>query len=254
MKLVKFLKETWYITSIFLRTLRFYGLFTYVLSIFFPIAMLGFLKLLYGPFSVKKAYFIIAGNIVMSIVSICVTTLGQVITNMKRDNAIEFYAALPIINLSIIMGISLAYLIINFPSFIVVLFAGMIIFQVKIIPHIGLVLFIIATAWSLSGIGAIIGTYSKNIQAGTILSLVIGFSFYMLAPVYFSREAFPIYIRWITWFIPSTYSAEGVRATLFGYFTMREFFNLLVLILFGVVLNILVLRKFQFRKKGYLKR
>jgi ABC-2 type transport system permease protein len=245
-----FATDTWLIARIFLRSLRFYGIFTYVLSVFFPLAMFAFLHFLLGRIDADKALYLISGNIVMSVIGICVTTLGQVITNMKNDNAIEFYASLPIKSMSVVFGISVAYLLINTPSFFMVLIAGAWLFDVRVSPHFGIPLFIVATVWALSGVGAIIGSYSKSIQAGTILSLVVGFSMYMLAPVFFPAEVFPSWAQSVSALVPSTFSADGIHAALLGRFGAHEGACLAKLVIFGIALNLLVGLKFKFRRKG----
>jgi ABC-2 type transport system permease protein len=236
-------KELYYLTQLFLRSLRFWGLFTYLLSIGFPLLMLIFLLFNIGLVDKNRMIYLFSATILVGFINISVTSLGQYLSNLKEADSLEIFRSLPINSTTFTISISLYYLIINIPTFVVFIIIMFLWgFRLFLNLHFFVTIFL---AWmSLIPIGACIGLYAKGVQQGSVLSIATSFLLFMAAPVYFPKENLPELLQKLSYFIPTTYLAENMRAAINNNITPFSFWlNSLIIVLFSVLLYFLVFKR-----------
>ncbi|RAO98383.1 hypothetical protein PW5551_10160 [Petrotoga sp. 9PW.55.5.1] len=240
MKIKELFKDTLLLFKVFLRSIRFWGPFTYTLSIVFPCLLLFFLIMNLGPLAQERLPYLISGSLLAGVISISVTSLGQYLVQLRLSGGFEIFRTLPIQGFSLVVGIVLYYLALQLPVFIIFFI---------IMPFLGIVNFlnvyfflsIIISIFSLIPIGAFIGLYSKRYEQGTVLSVALSFLMYMCAPVYFPLEQMPQPLQLMAKFIPTTYLANNLRTSMLGQVEVSQYLlNFLIILPLVILLYVLM--------------
>lgn len=92
------------------------GLFTAIVVVLVPLGNLFLILFTSGATSEEHAYLLLAGNIVVSLVNTCITTLGQYIGIMKKARGFEFYATLPVSKLSLVLALMGSNIMLSLPG------------------------------------------------------------------------------------------------------------------------------------------
>jgi len=119
MKIKDLFKDTLLLFKVFLRSIRFWGPFTYTLSIVFPCLLLFFLIMNLGPLAQERLPYLISGSLLAGVISISVTSLGQYLVQLRLSGGFEIFRTLPIQGFSLVVGIVLYYLALQLPVFII---------------------------------------------------------------------------------------------------------------------------------------
>ncbi|MGB2983219.1 MAG: ABC transporter permease [Candidatus Bipolaricaulia bacterium] len=233
------------LTRLFTKSLRFWGPFTFVLSIGFPLLLFGFLRLNLGPVDQSRMLYLLSGTFLVGFVNLSVTSLAQYIVNLKVSQGLEAFRSLPIRGVSLVFGIVGYYLIINVPVFC----AFVALLPIHGFTQFANVFFFLAIALcvtTLIPLGAFIGMYAKGVEQGSVLSIAIGFFLYMAAPVYFPLEHLPLFFRKLSSALPTTYLADALRQSISGQVNAGRFtVDVAVALAFALALYALMFRKFR---------
>lgn len=230
---------------VFLRSLRFWGPFTYVLSIGFPVLLFFFLLMNLGPQAHQRMAFLLSATMLVGCISVSVTSVGQYLVQLRLSGGFVVFQSLPIEGLSLILGIVLYYSVIQLPIFLV--------FMV-LMPAFGFTRFlnpyfflsILVGIGTLIPCGAFVGLYARSIQQGSVLSLAISFLLYMCAPVYFPLASLPPVLQEIARAIPTTYLADNLRHSVVGDVVPSHFMaNTAIAVGYGVVLYALMFHRLK---------
>ena len=248
LKIRRLLKEVWVLFVMQFKTFRLMGPMAVVIPGGLPLGLIIFLKFFFKQATPEIILFIISGNLVISLMSICIIMLSQTLANMKLIKSFEYYAVLPINKLSVILGIVLSFLVVSLPGFALLLVIGSLIFNLWTLPHPMIIVVALLTAFSLTGIGAIIGVYSRHFMQTNIISQIVGFGCILVTPVFFKLEALPLPLRYFAYLFPTTYGAEAMRTTLQGICNQRVLIDLLILTLFTIFSFYLTAVKLKWRE------
>ncbi len=90
-------------------------------------------------------------------------------------------------------------------------------------------------AYSLAGVGAIIGFYARTAEAVGLATQVVHPFLVLFAPVFVPMAQLPAFLRVTSNFIPTTYVAEALRAAVSGRLGPRFWLDLGVTAAFTVV-------------------
>ncbi len=200
---------------VFLRSLRFWGPFAYVLSIGFPVLLFLFLVLNLGAQAEARMPFLLSATFLVGFINVSVTSVGQYLVQLRLSGGFSVFQSLPIRGLSLVLGVVLYYAVTQLPVFLI--FGGL-------LPAFGFTRFLnpyffVAAGMSvfaLIPLGAFIGLYARSIEQGSVLSIAVSFVLYMCAPVYFPLGAMPSFLRPLAQAIPTTYLAENLRTAMLG--------------------------------------
>lgn len=248
MSVVRFLTHTWLLFKMQIALYRFLGLFTAIVAVLVPLGTLFLILFTSGAASEEQAYLLLAGNIVVSLVNTCITSLGQYIGNMKEARGFEFYATLPVSKLSLVLALMGSNIMLSLPGFIAVGILGWMILGIKISIGPWFFLAVIITAATMASIGTMIGVLSKTGQQANHISLVAMFVFIFLAPVYYTIESLPLALQWWGRLQPVTYGANAIRASLAGMPVSTYIWDLLIISVIAVISLAIVTRGIQWRE------
>ncbi len=215
MSLRRVLADAVLLCRVFLRSLRFWGPFAYVLSIGFPVLLFLFLVLNLGPQAQERMPFLLSATLLVGFINVSVTSVGQYLVQLRLSGGFSVFQSLPIRGISLVLGVVLYYAITQLPVFLI--FGGLLPvfgFTRFLNPH-----FFLAAGMSvlaLIPLGAFIGLYARSVEQGSVLSIAVSFLLYMCAPVYFPLGAMPAFLRQVAQVIPTTYLAENLRSAMVG--------------------------------------
>ncbi len=227
---------------------RFLGFFTAIVAVLVPLGTLFLILFTSGSTSEEHAYLLLAGNIVVSLVNTCITSLGQYIGNMKEARGFEFYATLPVSKLSLVLALMCSNIMLSLPGFIAVGILGWLILGIQISIGPGFFLAVILTAATMASIGTMIGVTSKTGQQANHISLVAMFVFIFLAPVYYQIESLPLVLQWWGRIQPVTYGANAIRAALAGLPVSVYLGDLIILLALATVSLTIVTKGIKWRE------
>lgn len=201
-----------------------------------PIGLMITLGIYFQNENIEIMEFIVSGNMIMSLVSGTMLTLGQTLGYLKEYKGFDYYAVLPISKASMIIAYVMRAVILSLPSLLIIYIIGAVLFNLHFAVHPIIILVIILSGLSLSGIGAIIGIFSKNMQTASLLTQIVQPVIVFLAPVLIPKSVLPMSIKYISVIMPTTYISEAFRAALNNRIALSEIIILTVISIVSVYL------------------
>ena len=105
-----YLTKQFYLIKSELLTLRLSWKWSLLIVLVSPISVLIFLYLLVGMKNPDYMNYVISGNIIMSLVTGTMLTLGQELGVLKQIRGFDYYASLPIKKIQLITALSLIHI------------------------------------------------------------------------------------------------------------------------------------------------
>ncbi len=242
----KTIRDIFYLTWSQLLNIRTGWVWYILLSSFIPIVTLFFLFMILG-YQIGFANYVVTGNIVFSVVIGSLNTLANQMGWMKQNRYFEHYAALPVSRMSLIIALVMRCTLFSMPAMAAVLITGKLLFRIPITLHPLLIPLFIISGFALSGIGAVIGIYSKNSNHANIVTQVVFPILVFAAPVMVPAKNLPVFLQYFSIVLPTTYIAEAFRDSLGGNTGADFFINLIIITLYTILSLYLVTRKFDWR-------
>ena len=209
-----------------------------------PLSTLYFLTLI---FKGDKEYltYVITGNMVMSLVTGTMLTLGQELGVLKQLKGFDYYAVLPLKKINLIIAYITRATIVTVPSMILIYFIGKIIIGIDMVVHPSIILVIIFSGFSLSSLGAAIGIYSRDADQASVITQVVQPLIIYLVPVFIPMENMPRLVNYISYIIPTRYVAQALRASYTGKFDLP---SISMLAIFSIISIFLIEFKMDWRR------
>jgi len=171
--------------------------------------------------SPEALLFIITGSITTALGTSAMLTLGQNIGYMKDAGSFEYYASFPISKPVFILALATRSVILSIPSSVILLSIGAFVFGVPMRPSPITILIFILAGYSLAGLGAFVGFFSRDGQTAGLVTQIIDPLIVFLAPVYIPVECLPRFLQHTAKLLPTTYVANALRASVAGSLTSR---------------------------------
>ena len=127
---------------------------------------------------------------------------------------------------------------------LVIFYAGKIILDLNIQMNWVIIIIMLISGYSLSAIGALIGTRSRDAQQAGILTQIVQPVIVFCAPVFVPKEALPKWLAIISNIIPTKYVAAALRSACIG---VVDWLSLLVLFIFCIISIFVVDRAMDWR-------
>lgn len=242
------IKETLTLFVMQIKLYRQIGLMAIVISALLPLGLIFLLRFVFPAIPADYLLYFISGNLTLSLMTVCIIMLSQSLAQMRQIKSFEYYAVLPINKLSLVLSIIFSFFIMCMPGFLILVIVASFLFNFQFIPHPAFIIIVILTIFSLSGIGAILGVYTRHFMQTNLLSQIFGFGLMVITPVFYPIDILPEPVQILSLFFPTTYAAESFRITLRGEFTSELYPNIFALILFATISFYLVSKKITFRE------
>ena len=166
-----------------------------------------------------KIHFL-AASIVFSLSLTAISWLGYLLLENRFTGRLKLFATLPLAPSSYVFGVLIFALLQGSLGTISMLVAAKILgVETRIDSIFGFVLLalvIFVALLSLCGISVIIAARVRSFSEGSLYTDALGAGIVLLAPVYYSAETLPFFLRWLGFILPTTYIAGAINKLLAG--------------------------------------
>jgi len=208
-------------------------------------------KIYFNP-ELKSTYFFIPGLIAVLLLMISALLTSLSISREKESGSIDLIFISPIKSYEIIIGKTIAYIFVAFTVESIILFFSRFWFGIPIKGNL-LVLFGFSLIYIFTGLalGILISIAATDQKTSMLATLLVT----MLPSIMLSGFIFPLsslsqVLRWISNIIPATYFLKIIRGVVLKGASVSDFLvDGLILILMGVVLIFVAVRKFSKMRK-----
>ena len=237
-KVKNFIDEVWIYFSIGIKQQKSLIVLTSLFSMVIPLGVVIMICMMPVNIDRETAIIYISGNLITSVSNLCITTLAQLLVNIRARHGFEHMATLPISRWTPLIGILLSSAVSTVPALIIMPIIGQFLFSIRIYINAVEIFILILGIIIMTGIGAIIGTCSDNYQVSDAVAMVMMFFVMFGTPVYYSIEKLPYAVQLFQRCLPFTYILESLRYVMengtCGYIVYRN-----ILILLGYMLIVL---------------
>ena len=244
------ISETSYKFSFFL---QFFGIFVSTLVFFFLSKLFEGRDIPYlKPYGGNYFAFVLIGIAFSNYLTVAIRGLAQSIRQAQMMGTLEALLVTQTEIPTIILGSSLYKYIFTSIQVIVYLMLGTIVFGVNFSQanYFGALLILILTVTSFNCIGIISASFIMIFKKGDPITWLFTSISWLLGGVYYPIQVLPDWLEKLSYFLPITYSLEGMRlALLQGYELKTLLPNIFALLIFSVLLLPLSLLIFKYAVK-----
>jgi len=135
-------------------------------------------------------------------------------TEFKRRGIIKRLSITPLTKIDWIIGNVVSQTLLNLMLAGIMIGAGWVIFNIKIVPDVFTIIIIVLGSIMFSGIGMTLSGFIKDTEAATAIGNAITFPMMYLSGTFIPLEMMPSYLQTVSKVMPLTYFSEGLRAAM----------------------------------------
>ena len=192
-------------------------------ALIFPSAMYLFANAISGSGADQqnRSRFL-AGSIVFSLSLTAISWLGYLLLENRFTGRLKLFATLPLAPSSYVFGILVFGIVqaaLGCSALLIVARLLGVRTQMSVWP---LIVSVLLTMLCLSGLSVIIATRARSFSEGSLLTDSLGAGLVFLAPVYYSSEVIPKFLRAASEWLPTALGARAVQAALGGSYALGD--------------------------------
>ncbi len=192
-------------------------------ALIFPSAMYLFANAISGSGADQqnRSRFL-AGSIVFSLSLTAISWLGYLLLENRFTGRLKLFATLPLAPSSYVFGILVFGIVqaaLGCSALLMVARLLGVRTQMSVWP---LLVSVLLTMLCLSGLSVIIATRARSFSEGSLLTDSLGAGLVFLAPVYYSPEVIPSFLRAASEWLPTALGARAVQAALTGRYALGD--------------------------------
>ncbi len=163
---------------------------------------------------------LLAASLVFSLSLTAISWFGYLLLENRFTGRLKLFATLPLRPTSYIFGVLVFAIgqgaLGTVSMFVAAWFLGVTtqFSGVGGIAELALIVFL--ALLSLCGISIVIAARARSFSEGSLLTDALGAGLVLLAPIYYSRETFPVAIRWVGDYLPTTYIFKALDKVVAG--------------------------------------
>ena len=164
----------------------------------------------------------LAGSIVFSLSLTAISWLGYLLLENRFTGRLKLFATLPLAPSSYVFGILVFGIVqaaLGCSALLMVARLLGVRTQMSVWP---LLVSVLLTMLCLSGLSVIIATRARSFSEGSLLTDSLGAGLVFLAPVYYSPEVIPSFLRAASEWLPTALGARAVQAALGGSYALGD--------------------------------
>ena len=164
----------------------------------------------------------LAGSIVFSLSLTAISWLGYLLLEHRFTGRLKLFATLPLAPSSYVFGILVFGIVqaaLGCSALLMVARLLGVRTQMSVWP---LLVSVLLTMLCLSGLSVIIATRARSFSEGSLLTDSLGAGLVFLAPVYYSPEVIPSFLRAASEWLPTALGARAVQAALTGRYALGD--------------------------------
>ncbi len=222
--------------------------FHLIRSLLFPIAFLFLVKTARGAMNTEEAIFLLGGNLTTALAFGTITMLALKIGWGRQSHEFDYWAALPVMKLALLLALMSVGLFFALPGLIGTYFFGCAFLGLPWSSGLALLPLVPLGALSLAGLAAFLGSFAPNGQATTMMVNIVTVFIGFLSPMLVSLNVLPAPLRILNLIVPLTYIADAFRGALGGHTELNVMIDVLILLTFAFVFLFLVHHKLDWRR------
>ncbi len=177
----------------------------------FPLGLLMFLFFLARDMPERTRQYILIGNLVYAFAMNGMLAVGQEVGWQKENAGFDFFATLPISKHALLLSFLTRAVLATFIPGILIMLLARLLFHISL-PFSPLLLpLLVLTAYSMVGVGALIGLYAPDTRAAVYATQFIALLVAYFSPLMVPKEHLPPLLQWTSMILPTTYAAEAWR-------------------------------------------
>ncbi|HLE74572.1 MAG TPA: ABC transporter permease [Candidatus Bathyarchaeia archaeon] len=168
-----------------------------------------------------------------------IIALASTATEFKRRGIIKRLSITPLTKIDWILGNVLSQALLNLMLTAIMIAAGWLMFNVRIIPDAVTIVMILLGSIMFSGIGMALSGFIKDVEAASAIGNAIAFPMMFLSGTYFPIEMMPDYLRTVSNALPLTYFSQGLKSAMLYKDPGGIYLNMAIVAVLAVVFIIL---------------
>lgn len=160
------------------------------------------------------ALYVITGTATQAFVTTGLVMLPQMLAQSKDDGRLEYFLTMPISREAYLLAQITVVAITSLPGVFFALGFGAWYYDVPLGVDPTFVLVMVLAVVSLAGVGVTMAVYSPHAQVTNAVTQLIIFYVLFFSPVIFPSSQLPELLQQTAKLAPTSYAADGVRATL----------------------------------------
>ncbi len=176
---------------------------------------------------------IVAGSAVLAIAMTAVVMLAQRVASLRESGGLDFYASLPVKRDTLILAILVSFAIFSLPGTIIVSLLGAMLFDLSLAALWAALPVWALGSFALAGLGVAVGLAAPDEQLAGMYSNLAMMAVLFLGIIPVGR--LPAWLAPVRAVLPSTYAVDALKPGLGGAFTPGQFWDLLLLAVFGTL-------------------
>ncbi|MCH7526823.1 MAG: ABC transporter permease [Planctomycetes bacterium] len=191
--------------------------------------------------------FLVPGLLGMNLMGGGLWGVGFVITDMRVRKLLRRLVATPMRKSHFMMSLIGGRLVFTLPEMVILLGAGMLLFDVRIRGHaVSIVIISLVGALSFAGLGLLVASRAQKIETISGLMNLVMLPMWLFSGIFFSYERFPDAFQPFIQALPLTQLIDALRAVILeGAPLIDQSFAMLVLALWGGISFLLALKWFR---------
>jgi ABC-2 type transport system permease protein len=198
--------------------------------------------------SKTAAFYLTTGTATQAVVTVGLVMLPQILSQAKAEGRLDYFLSLPISREAYLFSQVTIVAVIAVPGAVAAIAFGAWYYDLTL--HISPLILVVVplSILSLAGFGVMIAMVSPYQQLTNIITQLVIFYVLLFAPVLIPQSQLPWLLRHTADFMPPTYSADGIRATVTNLPGTHLARSLIVMTGFG--LASVAISSFAIRRRG----
>lgn len=199
-----------------LADLRRVGAFYAFFSILLPAGILFFVTTTGAATAPDAQRYIAAGALTASLAMGPALMLCVRFGIANENDEFDYWASLPVPRISLILALVSAHLLFSLPGVLVLGVLGLAFLGVTLPALLAALLLVPLSALAMTALGAVLGARAPNSIAGNLIGNMLLAAALFLSPLMNRIDAYPGFLRPVTFAVPTTYVADAFRHVLGG--------------------------------------
>jgi ABC-2 type transport system permease protein len=180
------------------------------------------------------AWYLTTGTATQAVVTVGLVMLPQILSQAKAEGRLDYFLSLPISREAYLLSQITTVSVIAVPGAIAAVAFGAWNYELSLSISPLVVVVVALSILSLAGVGVMVAMISPYQQLTNIITQLVIFYVLLFAPVLIPKEQLPWILSHTADFMPPTYSADAIRATVSDLPGTHLARSLLVMTGFGV--------------------
>ena len=159
----------------------------------------------------KYVDFLIPGLIGFSILVSPMFSMVNISAEYKKSKLFKQLSLTPLTKFEWLASKVLFYIVLSVVSFLLMVAAGILLFQANITLTVWLVPFFILGPMMFCSLGMLVGTVTKSVETASVIGNIITFPMMFLSGTFFPISIMPEYLRTVAHVLPLFYIVEGLN-------------------------------------------